>query len=51
MADGTVKRLYAGDILIAQDTSGPGHITRGIGDESRIAMNVPLQEGSWLPKG
>jgi|TARA_B110000263_G_scaffold9582_1_gene8126 hypothetical protein len=51
VADGTVKRLYAGDILIAQDTTGHGHITRGIGDESRVSMNVPLQEGSWLPRG
>ena len=50
VADGTVKRLYAGDILIAQDTSGHGHITRGIGDESRVSMNVPLKEGSWLLK-
>ena len=51
MADGTVKRLHADDILIAHDMSGHGHMTRGIGDESRVSMNVPLQEGSWLPKG
>lgn len=50
VADGTVKRLHPGDVLIAQDTTGHGHITRGIGDESRVSMNIPLQEGPWLPK-
>ena len=33
VADGTIKRLHPGDVLIAQDTTGHGHITRGIGDE------------------
>jgi hypothetical protein len=51
VADGTVKRLNAGDILIAQDTTGHGHITRGIGNESRVSMNVPLETGQWLPRG
>ena len=51
VADGTIKRLHPGDVLIAQDTTGHGHITRGIGEGSRISMAVPLEEGSWLPKG
>lgn len=50
VADGTVKQLHPGDILIAQDTTGHGHITRGIGDGLRISINVPLEEGPWLPK-
>ncbi len=50
VADGTVKRLHPGDILIAQDTTGHGHITRGIGEGLRISMNVPLEEGPWLPE-
>ena len=51
VADGTIKRLNPGDILVAQDTTGHGHITRGIGQGRRVSMNVPLEEGSWLPKG
>ena len=51
VADGTIKRLNPGDILIAQDTTGHGHITRGIGQGIRVSMNVPLEEGPWLPKG
>lgn len=51
VADGTVKRLLPGDVLIAQDTTGHGHITRGIGDEPRVAVTVPLDKGPWLPTG
>ena len=51
VADGTVRRLEAGDVLIAQDTTGHGHITRGIGDEPRVSMAVPLEQGPWLRKG
>ncbi|NQW23985.1 MAG: hypothetical protein HQ475_11120 [SAR202 cluster bacterium] len=50
VADGTIKRLHPGDVLIAQDTTGHGHITRGIGEGSRISMAVPLEVGPWLPK-
>ena len=51
VADGTAKQLHPGDILIAQDTTGHGHITRGLGDGLRVSMNVPLENGPWLPKG
>jgi len=51
VADGTVKHFKPGDILIAQDTTGHGHITRRIGEGSRISMAVPLEDGPWLPKG
>ena len=51
VADGTIKRLHPGDVLIAQDTTGHGHITCGIGDESRVSLAVPLEKGEWLPTG
>jgi len=50
VADGTVRQLHPGDILVAQDTTGHGHITRGIGEGLRISMNVALEEGPWLPR-
>ena len=43
VADGTTKRLYAGDILVAEDLEGHGHIARSIGDEPRISLAVPLK--------
>ena len=51
VADGTKKHLHPGDVLIAQDTTGHGHITHGIGDESRVSLAVPLEKGEWLPTG
>ena len=43
-ADGTVRRLMPGDVLIAEDLTGHGHIARSIGDEFRVSLAVPLAE-------
>ena len=43
VADGTVKRLSAGDVLVAEDLTGHGHIARSIGDEFRVSLAVPLK--------
>jgi len=42
VGDGTVRRLSPGDILIAEDLSGQGHITREVGPEARLSIFVPL---------
>ncbi len=44
IGDGSVRRLQAGDILIAEDTTGQGHITREVGDEPRVSIFVPLRD-------
>ena len=49
IADGMSKQLHPGDILVAQDTTGYGHITWRIGDGLRISINAPLEDGPWLP--
>jgi quercetin dioxygenase-like cupin family protein len=46
VGDGTVRRLGPGDILIAEDITGQGHITREVGPEPRVSIFVPLQEGT-----
>jgi quercetin dioxygenase-like cupin family protein len=43
VADGTVKRLNPGDVLIAEDITGHGHIARSIGSEFRVSLAVPLK--------
>ncbi len=43
-ADGTKRRLGPGDILVAEDLTGHGHIARGTGDEPRLILAVPLAE-------
>ncbi len=40
--DGSKARFTAGDILLADDTTGQGHVTRGIGgDRSSMQIGVP----------
>ena len=41
-ADGTKRRLYPGDVLVAEDLTGHGHIARGIGNDHRVSLAVPL---------
>ena len=34
--------LDPGDVLVAEDLTGKGHITRGIGEQPRVSLAVPL---------
>jgi quercetin dioxygenase-like cupin family protein len=43
VGDGTVRRLGPGDILIAEDVTGQGHITREVGEAPRLSVFVPLR--------
>ena len=43
-ADGSKRRFGAGDILLADDTSGHGHITREI-EGPRRSIFLPLADG------
>ena len=44
VADGTVVRMVPGDVLVAEDITGHGHIARSIGDEFRVSLAVPLKD-------
>ena len=43
-SDGEIRRIGPGTIMLADDTTGKGHITRGIGAEDRISLFIPLPE-------
>ena len=43
-ADGTKRRLHPGDVLVAEDVTGHGHIARGIGNDMRVSLAVPLAD-------
>jgi hypothetical protein len=43
-ADGTKCRLVPGDVLVAEDLTGHGHIARGIGRKERVSLAVPLAD-------
>ena len=44
VGDGTLRRLSPGDILIAEDVTGQGHVTREVGPEPRVSLFVPLRD-------
>jgi hypothetical protein len=43
-ADGTKRRLVPGDVLIAEDLTGHGHIARSVGEEFRVSLAIPLAD-------
>ena len=43
-ADGEKRQLGPGDILVAEDLTGHGHIARGLGEGQRYILAVPLAE-------
>ena len=42
IGDGTKRQFGPGDVLVAEDLTGKGHITRNIGNEPRVSLAVPL---------
>jgi hypothetical protein len=39
---GEKRVLHPGDVLIAEDITGKGHITRSIGGDLRATLSIPL---------
>jgi quercetin dioxygenase-like cupin family protein len=44
LSDGKKVSLYPGRILILEDVTGKGHISRGVGAEARVSVLIPLAE-------
>lgn len=42
VGDGSKRQLHAGDILLAEDTTGQGHISRAIDGDQRVSIFVTL---------
>ena len=42
VGDGTVARIRPGDVVLAEDLTGQGHITRVVGPTPRLSALVPL---------
>jgi quercetin dioxygenase-like cupin family protein len=45
VGDGTVTRVGPGDVVLAEDLTGQGHVTRVVGAEPRLYVLVPLGGG------
>jgi len=44
VGDGTVARIGPGDVVLAEDLTGQGHITRVVGDRPRFYAIAPLSD-------
>ena len=42
VGDGTKARVGPGDVVLAEDLTGRGHVTRVVGDQPRFYAIVPL---------
>ena len=42
VADGSKMQMGPGDVLVAEDLTGHGHILRHLGSEPRVSISVPL---------
>ena len=43
-------RLGPGHILLAEDTTGKGHISRAIGSDNRLSLFITLADGARTPR-
>jgi len=43
-------RLGPGHILLAEDTTGKGHISRAIGSDNRLSLFITLADGAQTPR-
>ncbi len=41
--DGTIRSFGPGDVMLAEDTTGRGHITRVVGGKPRHYLFIPLK--------
>lgn len=42
--DGTTRRFRPGDVMLADDLTGQGHIARVVGNDPHIFITVPLAD-------
>lgn len=44
IGDGTKIRLYPGKVMLVEDTTGQGHISKAVGGKDRVALFLPLDK-------
>jgi len=43
IGDGSKIRLYPGHIMLAEDTTGQGHISKAVGGKDRVSIFIPIK--------
>ena len=41
--NGEIRHFGPGDVLLADDLTGKGHVTRVIGTETRLSVTIPIE--------
>ena len=41
-SDGEIRRIGPGTVMLAEDLTGKGHVTRGVGTAERVSLFLPL---------
>jgi hypothetical protein len=44
IGDGAHIRLYPGKVMLVEDTTGQGHISKSVGGKDRVSLFLPLAE-------
>jgi hypothetical protein len=44
IGDGSHIRLYPGKVMLVEDTTGEGHISKSVGGKDRVSLFLPLAE-------
>jgi hypothetical protein len=44
VSDGEVRTIGPGTVMLAEDTTGKGHITRGVGAAERLSLFIPVPD-------
>ena len=42
VSDGELREFGPGSVILVQDTTGKGHVTKRLGDEERVTLMAPL---------
>lgn len=43
-SDGEVRAIGPGTVMLAEDVTGKGHITRGVGTAERLSLFIPIPD-------
>jgi hypothetical protein len=49
VSDGETRRFGPGSVVLVEDTTGKGHVTRGVGGEERVTLFVALPQAPQNP--
>jgi hypothetical protein len=43
-SDGEIRKIGPGTVMLAEDITGKGHVTRGMGTQERLSLFIPVPD-------